>query len=135
MKKSYKKILIVLVFIILAVLVGKDNLLYILNGENAEQIVYRASQVIMSNDFSNTETKESEKEEYILEVSGDLKVYFFDVGQSDCILISNNNENMIIDGGNNPDGKLIVNELQKMGIEEGDIVRILDYEFEYTISN
>ena len=26
-------------------------------------------------------------------------------------------------------------ELQKMGIEEGDIVRILDYEFEYTISN
>ena len=26
-------------------------------------------------------------------------------------------------------------ELQKMGINEGDIVRILDYEFEYTISN
>jgi len=26
-------------------------------------------------------------------------------------------------------------ELQKMGIKEGDIVRILDYEFEYTISN
>ena len=26
-------------------------------------------------------------------------------------------------------------ELMKMGIKEGDIVRILDYEFEYTISN
>lgn len=26
-------------------------------------------------------------------------------------------------------------ELQRMGIQEGDIVRILDYEFEYTISN
>ena len=34
-----------------------NNLLYILNGESTEQVVYRASQVIMSDDF-NAQNKE-----------------------------------------------------------------------------
>ncbi len=38
---------------------------------------------------------------------GTLEVYFFDVGQADCILIRQNNQSMIIDAGNNDDGKLI----------------------------
>ena len=45
-----------------------------------------------------------------------LKIYYLDVGQADSILISNNNENMLIDGGNNKDGPLLVNYFKELGI-------------------
>ncbi len=41
-------------------------------------------------------------------VSEDLKIYFFDVGQAESILITNNGHNMIIDAGNNVDGSKLV---------------------------
>lgn len=53
-------------------------------------------------------------------VNGELKVYVFDVGQADCILVECNNSYMMIDGGNNPDGKLVVNQLNEMGISKID---------------
>ena len=48
----------------------------------------------------------------------DLKVYYLDVGQADCVLIQNNNENMLIDAGNNEDGDKIVKYLKELGIEK-----------------
>ena len=36
-----------------------------------------------------------------------LEVYFFDVGQADCTLVRIGDKTMLIDAGNNPDGKLI----------------------------
>lgn len=51
---------------------------------------------------------------------GELKVYVFDVGQADCILVESNNSYMMIDAGNNPDGKLIVKQLKEMGITKID---------------
>ena len=47
-----------------------------------------------------------------------LRVYYFDVGQADSILIVNNGESMLIDAGNNDDGDLVVNNLKKIGIEK-----------------
>lgn len=47
-----------------------------------------------------------------------LKVYFLDVGQADCVLIQNENENMLIDAGNNEDGKKIVTYLKNLGITD-----------------
>ena len=41
-----------------------------------------------------------------------LTVYFFDVGQADCIFVSTGGHNMLIDAGNNADGKLIANYLK-----------------------
>ena len=44
------------------------------------------------------------------QISGDeddLFVYFFDVGQGDCTFIENKGFTMLIDAGNNPDGKYI----------------------------
>lgn len=41
-----------------------------------------------------------------------LTIYFFDVGQADSILVSTGGHNMLIDGGNNADGKLIANYLK-----------------------
>ena len=49
---------------------------------------------------------------------GDLSVYYFDVGQSDSILLTNNDKYMLIDAGNNADGKNIVNYLKKLGIKK-----------------
>ena len=50
------------------------------------------------------------------EITEDVKVTFLDVGQADCTLIEVNGENMLIDAGNNADGKLIVKYLQDNNI-------------------
>ncbi len=39
--------------------------------------------------------------------SSELNIFFFNVGQAESILITNNNEKMLIDCGNNSDGKYI----------------------------
>ena len=52
--------------------------------------------------------------------NGDLKVYFFNVGQADSILIENEGKFMLIDAGNNADGKKIVKHLKKLGVEKLD---------------
>ena len=49
-------------------------------------------------------------------LNSDLKVYYLDVGQADCILIQNENDNMLIDAGNNEDGSKLVNYLKSLGI-------------------
>ena len=53
-------------------------------------------------------------------VSGDLEVYYFDVGQADSALIINKDKVMMIDCGNNEDGEYLVDELDKLGIEDID---------------
>ncbi len=65
---------------------------------------------------SNTEVQEEQK------VTSDLEIYFWDVGQADAILVSSQNEYMLIDAGNNADGKLIVNQLQEMGIKKINVL-------------
>lgn len=52
----------------------------------------------------------------------ELAVYFIDVGQADCILISINNKNMLIDGGNADDGSTVINFIKKLGINTLDYV-------------
>ncbi|MBO5375493.1 MAG: MBL fold metallo-hydrolase [Bacilli bacterium] len=49
-------------------------------------------------------------------INEDLVVYFLDVGQADSILIKSNNEYMLIDAGNNEDGKNLVEYLKALGI-------------------
>ena len=49
-------------------------------------------------------------------INSNLSVYFIDVGQADSILISNNNEHMLIDAGNNEDGEKVVAFLKEKEI-------------------
>lgn len=51
-----------------------------------------------------------------------LRVYYFDVGQADSILIVNNGESMLIDAGNNDDGDLVVSNLETIGIKKLDYI-------------
>ncbi|MDD3654405.1 MAG: ComEC/Rec2 family competence protein [Desulfotomaculaceae bacterium] len=53
--------------------------------------------------------------------SEQLKVHFIDVGQADCILVQMPNEqNMLIDAGNNDDGDAVVSYLRKEGVRQID---------------
>lgn len=53
-----------------------------------------------------------------INTTGELEVYFLDVGQADSIVIRNNEEAMLIDAGNNEDGKLISNYITSLGIKD-----------------
>lgn len=70
---------------------------------------------VVQNNYSAYNEKDSS-----YEVTSDLEIYVFDVGQADSILISNSGEYMLIDAGNNKDGKLIVKELNELGIKKID---------------
>lgn len=52
--------------------------------------------------------------------SQELQIYFFNVGQADCILVRNNGKNMLIDSGDNEDGPLLVKYLKKLEIKRID---------------
>ena len=52
----------------------------------------------------------------------DLKIYFVDVGQADCILIKYLNNNILIDAGNNEDGPLLVQYFKSLGVDKFDYV-------------
>lgn len=54
----------------------------------------------------------------VSEVDSRLKVYYLDVGQADAILIQNQEENMLIDAGNNADGHLLVEYFKELGIKD-----------------
>ena len=60
----------------------------------------------------------SNKEENI----NNLKIYFFDVGEGDSILITKNKKNILIDGGNNKDGKYLVDYLKELNINDFEYV-------------
>ena len=47
---------------------------------------------------------------------------FIDVGQADAILIYNDENAMLIDAGNNPDGKPLTNYIKSLGIDHLDYV-------------
>ena len=49
-----------------------------------------------------------------------LNVEFIDVGQADAILIYDDNDAMLIDAGNNPDGEPLVKYIESLGIEHLD---------------
>ena len=84
--------------------------------------------------FAGFDTKETESEiseienasndDLMLENTNDtvkdLLVYYLNVGQADSIFIYNNEESMLIDAGNNEDGKLICDYLESLGITKID---------------
>lgn len=64
-----------------------------------------------------TQTKVSEP------VKGQLKVHHIDVGQADSILIqSPGGKTMLIDAGNNPDGRNVVTYLKQQGVNKINII-------------
>lgn len=61
---------------------------------------------------------EYRQEEAVRIDPNNLIIHFVDVGQGDCILISKNNEHVLIDAGNNEDGPLLVEYFKELGIKK-----------------
>ena len=57
-----------------------------------------------------------------IENTNGSRVYFFDVGQADSILVVNNGKTMLIDAGNNDDGDMLVKYIKKLGISKIDVL-------------
>lgn len=51
-----------------------------------------------------------------MENTTEIKIYYLDVGQADSILIESDKEYMLIDAGNNEDGKLLVDYFKSLNI-------------------
>lgn len=77
--------------------------------------------LVLSSFFNSTEQK---AEKSTNEIASDslLKVYFLDVGQADCILIENNEQYMLVDGGNNEDEEFILDYLNELGVKQLEYV-------------
>ncbi len=90
------------------ILVGIIIFVYVFISSNAANEIKKIGASLSSND--------SVKE--VVSLDDDLYVYFIDVGQADSILISNKNENMLIDAGNNEDGNLLVSYLKSLNVSE-----------------
>ncbi len=55
-------------------------------------------------------------------VTGELNVYFIDVGQADSVFLTCNGESMLIDGGNAEDAPTVTAFIKKLGIDTLDYV-------------
>lgn len=67
---------------------------------------------------NNQTATTSEANNTLSNSTSNVEVSFLDVGQADSILISSNNEYMLIDAGNNNDGPLLVKYFQNLGIQK-----------------
>lgn len=85
--------------------------------DNGEIINKKTDKSTSFSDINEYETS-NEETEYNIE-NFKLKAYFIDVGNADCTLfILPYNETLLIDGGNNGDGKDICTYLKRLGVEK-----------------
>ena len=97
-------------------------------GINTGTIEEVAKTIGMNNLTGNELVKETsenikaEEKNINTEISGDIIVDYIDVGQADSILIRNENHSMLIDAGNNEDGKDVLNFIKDKGITKLDYV-------------
>lgn len=103
-KRKIKRIIVELIVTILLAAVG-----YVYDTYIAENSLIR--EYILGEQIEY-------KEQNVIKNLDNLKITFVDVGQADCILVSQNNEHTLIDAGNNEDGKLLVEYFKNQGITE-----------------
>lgn len=94
-KKNDKKIVTIISFIIVLVTAILGGELFLKTDKNSQAV-----------QTSNTV------------LSDKLEVDFIDVGQADSILVSNKNETMLIDAGNNENGQDVVKFIKNKGISK-----------------
>ena len=114
MKKKDKVIVKKLLAIVLLLIIGS-----VVGFENLDDFLDDA---VIQDTVSDNQNGYTQKEDYYIASDDELKVYFFDVGQADSIFVMSSGECMLIDAGNNADGKLIVKQLENMNIDTIDYV-------------
>ena len=109
-KVIVKKLLAIVLLLIIGSIVGFENLDNFLDDG------------VIQDTVSDNQNDYTQKEDYYIASDDELKVYFFDVGQADSIFVMSSGECMLIDAGNNADGKLIVKQLENMNVDTIDYV-------------
>jgi len=71
-----------------------------------------------TSDNSTNGIEDEEKKQVITPLTTSLKLHFIDVGQADSILLEQNGEFMLIDGGNKDDSSIVVEYLKNSGVKE-----------------
>ena len=94
------------------------------NKKNLKQIIYTTIITLMLISLVYVATRDNSyvgklPTEDIIR-SEELQIYFFNVGQADCILVRSNGKNMLIDAGDNEDGPLLVKYIKRLGIRKID---------------
>lgn len=106
--KTISAIISIIVLIVVA-LFGGDNLLKIFTAQSQEVSSVEGLENVTVQTGKGCISKINVNEDV-------LRVYYFDVGQADSILIVNKGESMLIDAGKNDGGKVVVDNLKKIGI-------------------
>lgn len=114
MKKKDKVIVKKLLAIVLILIIGS-----VVGFENLDDFL---DDGVVQDTVSDNQNDYTQKKDYYIASDDELKVYFFDVGQADSIFVMSSGECMLIDAGNNADGKLIVKQLENMNIDTIDYV-------------
>lgn len=112
-KKSKKTITEFVVFIIVICICGVCHSLGIIQLDDMDSFFYLNVSNLENTNSSNKDRIEIET----TDIKADkLQIYYIDVGQADSALLISNNETMLIDAGNNDDGKLLVEFIKSLGI-------------------
>lgn len=109
-KKKYNNKIPNMVYVLVTILVAFS---VYLGNENLQNSNNSSSNVV------NTITQEAKNN---TPINSELKIYYLNVGQADCILIQNEGQNMLIDAGNNADGENITQFLQSLKISKIDFL-------------
>lgn len=97
MKNKLKNIVIALILIFIIVIL---SIIYTNNNSTNSEIDYKYTNINIDSD--------------------QLNIFYFNVGQADCTLITINNKNMLIDAGQDSDGEYIVEFLEEKNIKKLD---------------
>ena len=123
MKKKNKKILYTIIviglFLVFTFLFDKETYINLKNS-----IVREVNEVkdIVKASLSSNESESSTPNNINLELNSPLTILFLDVGQAESILVKSDNHYMLIDAGNNVDGKKIVNFFKSINVSEFEYV-------------
>ncbi len=118
-EKKYTGFLIIIGIIVIAIIA--TNRFQHLN-QNEEPIITNIEAPIDTYiEESGDKENGSHLETELQKPKSDIKIYFFDVGQGDSIFVQTSDNCMLIDAGNNPDGKYISKLLRnKLNIQKID---------------
>lgn len=92
-------------------------------GEAFGDLLNGIANGFMDSDF-NADNDSTAPELNIPEIpeGSEFQIHYIDVGQADSILVACDEDYMLIDGGNDADGALVVSYLRNCGVDELDVV-------------
>jgi beta-lactamase superfamily II metal-dependent hydrolase len=125
-KESLKRAAYVILFLLLFYLIALSFQKINLSQQNQTNQPVSTNEPVDIVGTENPSQSEKEEDDVVISIPADseiLRVTFLDVGNADCEIIQlPNGQNMIIDAGENDDGKDVVKYLQSLGISKIDYV-------------